>query len=390
MYRLDNRRRPGAARIRLALTALVCALVTAPVVATFVVRQAHAAGVTPYAATVLADGPAAYWRLGEAAGTSTALDSSGNGHPGTYTPVAATSAGALVADPDTSAVFGGGSSAVSVPNSAALNFGTASFAVDAWVKTTAPSGTIAGKSPGFGKPPCGNDQTGTPWGAGWAVTVSGSTVKALLADGTVNHGACFTPRVVTASGPAGLAVNDGKWHHVAVSVDRTAGTVTVSVDGQAVATTGGLTGSVSSSSPLVIGGSIPGASPALAGSLDEVAVYPHTLAGPRVQTRLATAAAPIVDQVRDSSQLNTSVLASGSVVDSPSAPVTLGTVAVLAWPKEDIVTAATPGTRIAIIYLTGSRQTCRYAKDPLRESGERSRDGSGWLRSVTTLELSPS
>lgn len=359
MYRLDSRPRSRQTRARLAPAALLWGLVAVATAATLVVRQAHAAGVSPYASAVLADGPAGYWRLGETAGTSPAVDSSGNGRSGTYAQAAGGAVGALVADPDSAATFAGGSSAVSVPNAAVLNGGTGSFAVDAWVKTTAAGGTIVGKSPGFGKPPCGNDQSGGPWGPGWAVTISGSTVKALLADGSLIRGACFTPRVATASGPAGIVANDGKWHHVAVSVDRGAGLVTVSVDGQAVAATLGLTGSVSNSAPLVVGGQIPGSAPALVGTLDEVAVYTHALAPARVQARLAAAAAPIVDHVQDSSQLDTPVLASGSVVDSPSGPATAGTVAVFAWPKRDLVTAATPGTRIALTpvaqgYVTSS------------------------------------
>src|SRR5262245_40894099 len=37
-----------------------------------------------YTAAVLADQPLGYWRLGEAPGAATAIDSSGNDHPGSY------------------------------------------------------------------------------------------------------------------------------------------------------------------------------------------------------------------------------------------------------------------------------------------------------------------
>jgi len=360
MYRLTRRHRSSRASTRFVLAALLCVVLAAPAAGTFAARRAHADAVTPYPSAVLADGPAGYWRLGDAAGASTAADSSGAGRSGTYSQASAGTPGAPVDDPDTAVAFTGGtSSGVSVPSATALNFGTASFGLDAWVKTTAASGVIVAKSPGFGHPPCGNDQSGGTWGAGWAVTLSGSTVKALVADGSLVRGACFTPRVVTAPGPASVTVNDGEWHHVAVSVDRGAGAVTVSVDGQAATTPFPLTGSVSSSAPLVIGGQVASGAPALAGTLDEVAVYPHALATSRVQAHLASAGAPIAGQLPDSSQLTTPVLASGSVVDSQDAQAGLGTVAVLALPKEDIVTAATPGSRIPLTpvaqgYVTSS------------------------------------
>lgn len=360
MHRLDRRHRLSQTPARLVLAAVLCAVAASVATVSLVARKAHAADLTAYPSAVLADGPAGYWRLGEPTGTPTAADSSGNGRPGTYSQVVLGGSGALVTDLDTAASFSGSSqSAVTVPSSAALNFGSASFAVDAWVKTTATSGTIVGKAPGFGKPPCGNDQLGGAWGPGWALTLSGSTVKALAADGTVIRGACFTPRVVSVSGPTAVVVNDGRWHHVAASFDRSAGLVTVSVDGQTATAGLTLTAGVSNSSPLVIGGQIPSGSPGLAGSVDEVAVYAHALTASRVQARLVAAAAPLAGQVRDSSQLTTPVLVSGSVDDSPDAAASVGTVAVLAWPKKDIVTAATPGTSIPLIpvaqgYVTSS------------------------------------
>ena len=251
MYRLIGSLRPTRAQTRFALALLPCMLIVAPVAGAFTARQAHADTVAPYPSAVLADGPAGYWRLGDAAGAPIATDSSGGGRSGTYLQAGLGAAGALVGDPDTAAALAGVSgSGVSVPSTAALNFGTTGFGLDTWVKTTATSGTIAAKSPGFGHAPCGTDQSGGTWGAGWAVALSGSTVKALVADGSLLHGACFTLHVVTALGPSSVTVNDGEWHHVAVSVDRTAGTVTVSVDGQSATTTLGLTGSVSSSASM--------------------------------------------------------------------------------------------------------------------------------------------
>src|ERR1700704_333500 len=55
---------------------------------------------SPYADAVLADQPAAYWRLGETSG-STAADASGKGHTGWLLGVSGGARGALVGDPDT-------------------------------------------------------------------------------------------------------------------------------------------------------------------------------------------------------------------------------------------------------------------------------------------------
>ena len=62
---------------------------------------------TGYSGEVLADSPRAYWRLGEASGTS-AADSSGNNRTGTYlnTPTLSQT-GALTADTNTAVAFNG-------------------------------------------------------------------------------------------------------------------------------------------------------------------------------------------------------------------------------------------------------------------------------------------
>lgn len=63
-----------------------------------------------YTSEVLADSPAAYWRLGDASGT-TAVDSSGNGHNGVYTGTVTLGATGLVpGDATTSADFSAGNS----------------------------------------------------------------------------------------------------------------------------------------------------------------------------------------------------------------------------------------------------------------------------------------
>jgi len=79
--------------------------------------------------------PIAYWRLGEASGT-TAVDATGNGYDGTYTNTPTLGvAGALTDDTDTAVEFASGSSEyVNVAYDAALN--PATFTVSAWFRTS--------------------------------------------------------------------------------------------------------------------------------------------------------------------------------------------------------------------------------------------------------------
>src|SRR5206468_1538463 len=70
----------------------------------------YTAPAAAYAPAVLADRPAVYYRLGDAAGGTTAADASGNGHPGTYAAAggggyAPGQPGAVVGDGDTAVAF---------------------------------------------------------------------------------------------------------------------------------------------------------------------------------------------------------------------------------------------------------------------------------------------
>ena len=70
-----------------------------------------------YADTILADQPAAYFRLGESPGATTAKDASGNGHGGNYNgSFTLGSAGSMPAELDTAINFTGGGGYVSVPD----------------------------------------------------------------------------------------------------------------------------------------------------------------------------------------------------------------------------------------------------------------------------------
>ena len=87
---------------------------------------------TSYDQAVLADSPAAYWRLGEASGSS-AADSSGNGNGGSYAGGVTLGAPALINDPNTAASFDGNDDRMYFSDSASLS-PTAAISLEAWVR----------------------------------------------------------------------------------------------------------------------------------------------------------------------------------------------------------------------------------------------------------------
>ena len=92
-----------------------------------------------YTKEVDADGPVAYWKLGESSGTQ-AVDRRGK-HHGTYGgPLLGTSA-AVYKDTDTGVQFDGVNDSITVPHNAAMP-GTGSLTLEAWVKPDAASATF--------------------------------------------------------------------------------------------------------------------------------------------------------------------------------------------------------------------------------------------------------
>lgn len=90
-----------------------------------------------YQRTILADGPIAYYRLGEAQGATTAADSSGYGRTGTYIggfTLGVT--GLLNGDIDTAATFNGSNGYVALPT-AGLPTGASPWSLEAWVQVAA-------------------------------------------------------------------------------------------------------------------------------------------------------------------------------------------------------------------------------------------------------------
>jgi hypothetical protein len=107
-----------------------------------------------YSQGVLALGPTAYYRLGEAPGATTAADSSGNGNNGTYnnnTDITLGVPGAIKNDPNTAAAFDGQNNAfVNLPTAATLGINNAAFSAAAWVNLAVLPSTLGRDEDIFG------------------------------------------------------------------------------------------------------------------------------------------------------------------------------------------------------------------------------------------------
>jgi PKD repeat protein len=219
----------------------------------------------PYLTAVQASGATHLWRLGEAAGTTTLLDSIGDLH-GANVSMTLGAAGAVPSD---TAVTSPGGSTAKVTMKDALP-SDAAVSVEAWVKTTSIRG---GRIVGFG-----DSATGT--------STSGNTDRVLYLDNSgrpnfaINNGAYRTIYGRT-------GINDGQWHHVVGTVD--AAGMQLFVDGVRVGRDQTPTNPMSYTGYWRIGADQTSGftnrptDTTLAGTIDEVAVYPKAIAKADVQ-----------------------------------------------------------------------------------------------------------
>lgn len=167
---------------------------------------------SPYEDAVLADNPAGFWRLGEAAGSAIAEDSS-HEIDGVYRAnVTPGAPGAIESDEDTAASFTAQYDApnadqVDVPVAETANLAPP-FTAEAWIRTDTAGGTVIGGDDGWGDTP-----------PGWAVFVR--------PDGRLGATYFAGKFIFDATGPA-VTLTDGQWHHVVVVF---ASTRTLYVDG---------------------------------------------------------------------------------------------------------------------------------------------------------------
>jgi RHS repeat-associated protein len=225
------------------------------------VVTAEAAG---YSATIQADSPAVYYRLGESSGSS-AADASGNNRTGTYAgTVTLGAAGALVGDNDTAVSFGGGY--VQYAAGTGLPTGTSARTFESWVKTTSTADQVVLSYGGQGNGYCNNLESGLGLTAGSQVT--------FITAYDCNGG--YTP--LTVGAPRQIA--DGSWHLLDATWDGT--TVTAYLDGHAIGSQAFSTSLGTTDSNGLEVGRETDARRAFSGSLDEVAVYPAALTSAQV------------------------------------------------------------------------------------------------------------
>ncbi len=157
---------------------------------------------TSYATAVTADAPLAYWRLGESSGT-TAADASGNGRTGTYVGgVGLATPGALPGDANTSVELDGADD--NVIRNPITGIGTTAISTDLWLKTS--------------------DTTKEAGIVSYAASTSADEFQ--LRDYRSLRVYVNGTRVDT-----GVSLNDGAWHHLAVTWSSVGGEVRVYKDG---------------------------------------------------------------------------------------------------------------------------------------------------------------
>jgi hypothetical protein len=212
-----------------------------------------------YAATVTADGPVSYWRLGETSGTS-AADSTGP-NIGTYRNGVALGTASLTSDAaNAAATFDGVNDSMAVPSTTGLS-PTAAVSVEAWVRPGA-------------KPPAGNFASVVTKAESYSLQFNGPQLEFTTIKGT-------TRRRVQA--PAG-AVVAGQTYHVVGTYDGT--TQRLYVNGVQVASAA-FSGAVNANTKSVVVGSWDTAGEFLSAVIDDVAVYAKVLTPAQVEAHFS-------------------------------------------------------------------------------------------------------
>jgi len=248
--------------------------------------SAHAgpAGASPpYKDVVYYHQPAAYWRLGESRGATTAADSSGNGVTATYHGVLLGEPGALYDDPDTAARVSGSGG---IDAGDRFDFaGKEKFTLEIWAH---PRVVVDN-----GWRMLFHKEVSDAWGRqGYTFWISRDPAQARVViaaerfrDGAANNVSFTLPE---------KEFRLRRWHHLAVSYDGSA--LTLYLNGRQVARTEQATLELrDTSAPLVVGKAswtmgFPWRAPqaeAFPGKLDEAAVYKRALTAAEVRGHFA-------------------------------------------------------------------------------------------------------
>lgn len=229
-----------------------------------------------YRSSVLDDSPYGYWRLGETSGdtfANTAARTPG-ADGGAQHGVLLGGDGALQGSTDRAGTFDGSSSYVTLPDN--LTNQTMSLSAELWFKTTA-QGTLLSYA----------DQS-FPAAAGQSTPILYVGTDGLLYGGFARQNTPGPRQIVTSR-----QVDDGQWHHAVLSA--AIDTQTLYLDGAAAGTLAGFVDHAKQGRLTLGGGSgrdWPASNNAdfyFSGSIDEVAVYQHTLGALAVSQHYAAA-----------------------------------------------------------------------------------------------------
>ena len=209
-------------------------------------------GTSAYVDSVLTDSPVGYWRLGDAAGATTALDWTGNGNTAAVAGGVTFGVAGNLADLDTAAQFNGSTGTASATG---IGFANQSFTVEAWARRNS-SGTddhILGQGTGALRQ-----------GLHFGFRASNVFTCGFWQD-NLNTVATYT---------------DTNWHHWACTYDASTNARAIYRDGTLVASdTAG--GDYAGSGAITLGIAPPAGS-YFDGTIDEAVVYPAALSGTRV------------------------------------------------------------------------------------------------------------
>ena len=306
-----------------------------------------------YAGAVIADSPTVYYRLGEAAGASTAVDSSGNGNNGTYTGSGFTyGAAGAIGDGDTAMGFAPGSTANYV--SSTYVPGTVStFSAEAWVYVPAalPNGYVA-RIAGYSQVPS------THQGFDWLFN----------ADNT-SQAEIYTSSTGYVLGSAVPAIALQKWHQLAVTYDGSSFCEYLDgVQESCQAATGSL---VPDNGNILEVAATPKLESVGAGiNIDEFAYYTHALTAARVLTHYEsrTPSVSSITPTHGTAAGGTSVTVSGFAFTGATA-VTFGGVAASSFTvtNDSTITATAPAASsigsVDVQVTTPGGQTVTSASD---------------------------
>ncbi len=191
----------------------------------------------------------AYYKMDDAAGQTVVLDSSGNNLTGT----AANNITSVNGKVGNAILFTADSNdKIAIDSNSALNFGAnTDFTVAVWIKTTNSNRQdITGKD--------------ASEAAHWEIFILSNRLGAFIDDGANT----------VLSTDDGANINDGQWHHVAVTFDRD-GLMTRYIDGVAYGTADAISsvGDIDNNGSQYIGTRSAGASDFFDGDMDDLRIY---------------------------------------------------------------------------------------------------------------------